>query len=261
MDLSNDIDVRNFLDLSFLQTFQDSLSNSLGVAAILTDVKGIPLTKPSNFSNFCNLVRLEEDGLKKCKFWDSYGGRKSSLMNKPAIYRCHSGLIDFASPILLGDVKIGYLLGGQVLTSKSDLEEIKSKIEKSSRNLSDYEKYFEEINILSMEKIKYSANLYYDLASKISNLCLFEYITNKYLKTVLDELRLAPIINPTFNSFCKNIELKDFFSYNSDIDLLYNGLLDKSISIKNRMNALSDDLFLLNKKIKKKIKTVTRITK
>jgi len=98
------VTTNNFLDIDFFQTLQDRFAEEFGIASIITDVNGVPLTKPSNFTDFCiNHVRGCEVGLKKCQFFDAYGGCKAKINKKPIIYPCHAGLIDFASPIIMGD--------------------------------------------------------------------------------------------------------------------------------------------------------------
>ena len=60
------VTTNNFLDIDFFQTLQDRFAEEFGIASIITDVNGVPLTKPSNFTDFCiNHVRGCEVGLKK----------------------------------------------------------------------------------------------------------------------------------------------------------------------------------------------------
>lgn len=73
--------------LTELQTFQDKFCEYFGVAAAMFDDTGNMITKPSNFSSFCTLIRSSEKGLKKCS--DS----KKNLFDKvadgkPCNYEC-----------------------------------------------------------------------------------------------------------------------------------------------------------------------------
>ena len=42
-----------FLDIEFFQILQDRLAEEFGIGSVITDINGLPLTTPSNFSDFC----------------------------------------------------------------------------------------------------------------------------------------------------------------------------------------------------------------
>lgn len=116
-----DIKLQDIIDLKFLQDFQDSFADALGVASITVDINGTPVTTPSNFTDFCmKYTRGSKTGLGRCMECDKMGGEESAKTGKPAIYQCHAGLVDFAAPIMLQGKQIGSILGGQVLTDTPD---------------------------------------------------------------------------------------------------------------------------------------------
>ncbi|MDF1567117.1 MAG: PocR ligand-binding domain-containing protein [Spirochaetaceae bacterium] len=83
----------NFLqmfDLDSIQRIQDSFSNAVGVASIMTHPDGRPITKPSNFCRLCSLIRKTEAGLSYCIRCNAYS---SSSDNGPFVHRCSSGLL------------------------------------------------------------------------------------------------------------------------------------------------------------------------
>ena len=43
----------SLFDVKEIQEIQDSFAGATGVASIITDVKGRPITKPSNFCRLC----------------------------------------------------------------------------------------------------------------------------------------------------------------------------------------------------------------
>lgn len=52
----------DLIDIDFLQKFQDLFAEIMGVASITVDEKG-PITKPSNFTDFCiKYTRGSEEG-------------------------------------------------------------------------------------------------------------------------------------------------------------------------------------------------------
>lgn len=165
------IQLEKIIDLDFLQDFQDSFSNSLGVASITVDLDGNPITKPSNFRSFCmEHIRGNTVGKKRCMECDTYGGKTSSELGKPSIYTCHAGLVDFAAPIMLKGKQIGSILGGQVLTSEPDSETFKKLSDELGLNENEILDSLTEINILNREKIEYAANLLYLVANTVSEM-------------------------------------------------------------------------------------------
>ena len=185
------VTTNNFLDIEFFQTLQDRFAEEFGIASIITDVNGVPLTKPSNFTDFCiNHVRGCEVGLKKCQFFDAYGGCKAKINKKPIIYPCHAGLIDFASPIIMGDTQVGCFLCGQVLTEKPDEEKFKAYAKELGIDENKYIEALRKVKILPYERIEYIANFLYKISSKMSNFIYYQNMgisANKFYKSSIDE--------------------------------------------------------------------------
>lgn len=113
------MNIRDFMDLNKLQQIQDSFSNATGLAAIAVDDKGEYITEGSNFTEFCmKYTRGSELGGKRCKKCDT---------DNTGTYFCHSGLMDFSIDIMIGEEKVGSVIGGQVLPSEPDEEEFRKK--------------------------------------------------------------------------------------------------------------------------------------
>ncbi|EHQ90136.1 PocR ligand-binding domain-containing protein [Desulfosporosinus youngiae] len=101
-------------DLEEIQKLQDSLSAATGVASLITEPDGTPITKPSGFCNLCTEIRKTEIGRKNCLISDSIIGG----LNKkgPNIQRCLSGgLLDGGASIIVAGEHIANWLVGQVL--------------------------------------------------------------------------------------------------------------------------------------------------
>ena len=108
------ISLKDIIDVETLQKIQDNFSAVTKLAAVTVDFKGEPITKYSNFTNFC--TRFREIGACKehCYQSDAFGGIKAARSGKPAIYRCHAGLYDMAVPIIFEGQFLGSILAGQV---------------------------------------------------------------------------------------------------------------------------------------------------
>lgn len=171
-------------DLNFLQKFQDDFSNALGVASITVDADGNPITKPSRFTDFCmKYTRGSENGNKACIACDRQGGEQSSSTGKPAVYTCHSGLTDFAAPIMVNGVQLGSILGGQVLTAEPDLEYFKNKAISFGIDPNAYLNALKKVNVVSRDQVEAAANLLYTVSEKISAMA--------YQKLLVEDITLG----------------------------------------------------------------------
>lgn len=194
----DNIALLDIFDLKFLQDFQDAFAKSVNIASLMVDDNG-PITQPSNFTDFCmKCTRGSELGRKRCNECDLNGGEIASKQKKPVIYTCHSGLTDFAVPIVLNGKHIASILGGQILTTKPDEE----KFREIARELNIDENYYIEelrkIKIISKEQLQTTAELLFFVANAISELA------NKNLelkKKATSENVLRKIISSSVNNF------------------------------------------------------------
>ena len=237
------VSTSNFLDIEFFQTLQDRFAEEFGIASIITDVNGVPLTRPSNFTDFCiNHVRGCELGLKKCQFFDAYGGCKAQINKKPIIYPCHAGLIDFASPIIMGDVQVGCFLCGQVLTEKPDEEKFRVYARELGINEEKYIEALRKVKILPYERIEYIANFLYKISSKMSNFIYYQNIgisANEFYKNIIDEFHKQLEIDEENKIKNKNSSFKNILNKISETLKINYKIDERELS---RINKNSDDI-------------------
>ncbi len=130
------IKLTQVINVDILQEIQDKFSRATGLAAVIVDLEGNPITEYSRFTPYCWLIRSLPGGIAKCKISDAYLGRKASSSGKTEIHCCHAGLIDIAAPIIVNGIHMASVLCGQILIDGSDQE--------SEQNLSQCAK---ELNI------------------------------------------------------------------------------------------------------------------
>ncbi|WP_321972755.1 PocR ligand-binding domain-containing protein [Paratractidigestivibacter sp.] len=106
--------IADYIDIDRLQEIQDVASRALGVALIIADYRGVPITKMSGFTRHCTLSRENKDLALMCERCDAFGGIRAATSGEPCIYRCHAGLVDFAVPLVVDGNYLGAVLGGQV---------------------------------------------------------------------------------------------------------------------------------------------------
>lgn len=151
--------IEDFIDLKELQRIQDQFSDATGLAAIAIDTEGKYITTGSNFTDFCmKYTRGSVKGQQRCLKCD---------MEYRGTYFCHAGLMDFASDIVVDGIKVGGILGGQVLPGEPDLE----KFAAIARELGvDEKKYIEavkKVSIRSEKEIRAAAELLNTVVNKL----------------------------------------------------------------------------------------------
>ena len=119
------LDARDLFDIAELQKLQDTMARSFGVASIILDPEGIPLTDASRFNHLCqNMIRRPDERKKKCQvLYDLI--RKVSSSGTPGYERCDTmGLTEAAVPIMFEDRLIACWIIGQVSAEKNGSESL-----------------------------------------------------------------------------------------------------------------------------------------
>ena len=110
---------QDLFDLEEIQCIQDAFADATGVASLITDPEGRPITRPSRFTSFCNLVRSSPKGRERCRQSDLVIGLGNSA--DPIWGACLSGgLIDGGTVISIGERPIASWLVGQVIENEPD---------------------------------------------------------------------------------------------------------------------------------------------
>ena len=160
------------IDIKFLQEFQDVFAKTTDVASIIVDDVG-PVTEPSNFTDFCiKHTRGSSLGFKRCNECDISCGKTAAQTHKPVIYTCHTGLTDFAVPIIVNGEHIGSILGGQVLTEQPDEEHYRAIARDLVIDEDEYIVALRKIKVVPLERVEAAANLLYFVANTISDISL-----------------------------------------------------------------------------------------
>ena len=123
-EIATDFKFEDLFNLEDIQKIQDAFAAATGVASIITDPQGQPITKPSNFCGLCqNIIRKTEKGLSNCQRSDAALGRMNP--DGPILQACLScGLWDGGASIQAGGRHIGNWLIGQVLDDSFDSEKL-----------------------------------------------------------------------------------------------------------------------------------------
>lgn len=214
--------LKDIFDVSVLQEIQDRFCESTGFSAVTVDYTGKPITRYSNFSSFCKLVRKNEKHLQICHRSDAYGGLEAARKGESHIYRCHSGLVDMAVPIVLNGQYLGAIMAGQVKMEESQLSELHHITEFSSGILEDEEikRAYENIPVVSREKVIAAAKLMYVVSNYIVEKGALSLMQEKLAsknKELIEEIKVREELEKALkNSEMKALQLqiKPHFMFN-----------------------------------------------
>lgn len=163
------LSLEQIVNIDILQEIQDKFSEATGLAAVIVDVAGNPITRPSNFTKFCTYIRTYPEGIARCAACDDRGGRMTRE-KKPTVYRCHSGLTDLAAPIIVQDQYIGAFLAGQVILGQDNYD----TKEEMFRCLADFNmeqellsELFDMVEVVPEKRITAAADLIYIMSNYI----------------------------------------------------------------------------------------------
>ncbi|MGN0599270.1 MAG: PocR ligand-binding domain-containing protein [Oscillospiraceae bacterium] len=177
------IHLTDLIPIETLQKIQDSFSRMARMAALTTDENGTPITKGSNFSDFCiNYCRKSPVGKVRCEKCDRDGALKVLESGKPVSYFCHANLVDFAAPIMLGDRMIGSFIGGQVLSEEPDYDKMREIAKEIGVDEVKFLEAASKTQIVPRTAIERSANFIYEFSRIISDMAYKSYETIRLSK-------------------------------------------------------------------------------
>jgi len=101
------------LNMERLQILQDNLAKALGLAFVTVDYRGRPVMENSGFTAFCSCMQKHGRYGHLCSQCYAHGGLHATIAEKPHIYRCHGGLVEFAVPLMMDGKYVGAVMGGQ----------------------------------------------------------------------------------------------------------------------------------------------------
>lgn len=175
--------LRDFFDLKLLDSLMKDWSKATGLATIAVDNEGKYISSEIGFTDFCmKYTRGSSEGAKRCIKCDN---------ECTGTYYCHAGLMDFSIPIMIDDIYLGKIIGGQVLPKEPDEEKFRTLAEEFGIRPDDYIAALRKIPIKTEESIRASAKLLGDIVNMLVN---FEYIKKKnsnVVTTVSDEISRA----------------------------------------------------------------------
>lgn len=175
--MNSEITLTDLFDVEMLQRIQDAFAKMTGIAAIITDANGVPVTKGANFTDFCQkYTRCSPIGCIRCQQCDKHGAELALKVGSSVTYYCHAGLMDFAAPIMAGDTMIGCFVGGQVLTSPPDITKVMQVAAEIDVDLINYLQSILNVPIIEKSKLDNAALFLYTLTDALSSIAYHKFI-------------------------------------------------------------------------------------
>ena len=162
------IDFDELFNVNEIQKLQDQFASAFGVASVITQIDGTPITKPSNFSRLCkDIIRCTEKGLKNCMHSDAVIGQHNE--DGPIIMPCLSGgLWDAGASITIGGKHIANWLIGQVRNEVQEESKLKEYANEIGANEDDFMRAFSEVKSMSQEQFHKISEVLFTMAGQLS---------------------------------------------------------------------------------------------
>ncbi len=166
-----EIDFKALFSLEEIQTLQDQFADATGVASIITEPDGTPITSPSNFCRLCKeIIRKTDRGRRDCFKSDALMGRHNPA--GPIIQPCMGGgLWDAGAGITVGGKHVANWLIGQVRDDNSQAEDdIIHYARKIGVDETEMLAAFREVPSMPRHQFEKIAQMLFTLANQLSSM-------------------------------------------------------------------------------------------
>jgi len=203
-----------------LEKVQQEIADVTRLAIVIVDKEGHYITKKQNYSEFCSIFRKNEKLKKLCEKCDVKALNRSFCTSSPYIYRCHSGLIDMAIPLVLNGEYLGAILIGQAILLSNESYGVERILDKNmGKSIGDSMKdksvrdAYDKLQKFYHEELNSIANMvYYSSFYIVENIKSKKWHNHK-IDNNLENLELSispvgPAVNHVKNNLDKNISLE-----------------------------------------------------
>ena len=163
----------NFVEISTLKEILNAFTTTTGLTANIVDVDGRSIFSRKNNTKcceFCKIIYSFENGLTRCQGAYKRAGRQAAIFGEPYIFRCPSGLIEWAAPIIVNGEHLGTIICGQVLMWEPE-EFFWIELREMNKSLtSDFKELFQAVKklpVVSGEKVQAASYMLYVVANYI----------------------------------------------------------------------------------------------
>jgi signal transduction histidine kinase/ligand-binding sensor protein len=169
----------DLFDLDKIQRLQDLFAETHGVASVITNADGVPITRPSNFTRLCiDIIRNTAKGCINCFKSDAMIGRHNP--DGPIVQPCLSGgLWDAGASITVGGMHVANWLIGQVRNDNVDQLHMMDYANEIGANYADFIAALNEVPEMSVEQFKKISDLLFVFANELSESAYASFLLKK----------------------------------------------------------------------------------
>lgn len=159
----------DLVSLEKLQKIQDTFAEASEVASTITDVRGFPITRASNHSKVCTMIRASVKGLANCLLSGEHLGREAAKRMEPFHQKCLScGFTDAAAPIIVNGEHIANWLIGQYHVRDVDEHRIREYSRQIEVDEEEMVRAFHDMPKLTTERFESILSFLWLMANEIS---------------------------------------------------------------------------------------------
>ena len=197
-DNDSELLFEELFDLDEIQEIQDAFAEAAGVASLICQPDGTPITKPSRFTRLCNdLVRKTDIGCSNCNKSDILIG--SPDPDGPKVQTCLSGgLWDAGASIIVENKHIASWLVGQVRNEAQDINKMLTYADEIGADRNEFIKAFNEVPTMSKDRFSKIAHLLFKLANKLSRTA---YQNLQQSRLIAEQIKTEDILRQTESQF------------------------------------------------------------
>ena len=123
--MDESISLRELVDVDIVQAIQDSFAKTVGVSSVIFLPDGDALTRFSNPTKFCSLIRSTKEGRQRCFQSFAEMSRKALELSEPEIMYCFAYGAHFVAPIIIDGERKATMYAGQFRPEKFSPEQLK----------------------------------------------------------------------------------------------------------------------------------------
>lgn len=191
--------LKDLINLEIVQQIQDAFALSTGVASIITDARGNPITRPSNPSRICTIIRSTQKGRDSCTRSNRILEQRAINTIKPTYQRCLScGFADARVPIIIDSRHIANWFVGQTNVMGVTSEEVGAYARKIGANTDEMFQAFDKMPQMSTQHFESILDLAWLLSREIS---VFGYSNLKRSRDMIDIQRAKNALKKSEQQF------------------------------------------------------------
>ncbi|MGL5513782.1 MAG: sensor histidine kinase [Sporomusa sp.] len=238
----NGLSLAEIVNIQILQEIQDKFSEATGISAVAVDADGRPVTTPSKFTDFCHYVRSFPEGLARCMACDDRGGRKAMERQRPVVYPCHSGLTDFAAPIIVRNQYLGALLAGQVVLSQNEFDvkqEVVNRLVPLGMNAEVLSALLDDVKVVPENSLNVAADLLHIMANYVVEMGVASTAQRQLMEEMEAKAELETLLRAAEMKALQS-QINPHFLFNTLNTIASLALLEGAVQTQEVVYALSD---------------------